>query len=115
MQPWAEVARRTDSILHVSAATLAATTDGTPRDAAVRRAAKALVRVVDVDSAVGFQAGVLRAQATRGRRKARDLTVDALVAATAVGLVPPVTVVTSDADDLRLLLADHDVKVEAIG
>ena len=113
MHARAEVARRTDSILYASAATLAEVTDGSPRDAQVRRVAKAL-RVVDVDADIGFRAGELRSQAARGRRKSRDLTVDALVAATATGLAPPTVVLTSDTDDLDLLLSDHPVQVEGV-
>lgn len=114
MQAWAEVARRTDSVLYASTVTLAEVTDGTPRDAQVRQAARSLVRLVDVDPAVGYQAGALRAQAAKGRRKLRDLTVDALVAATAISFTPPLVVLTSDPEDLNLLLAEHNVKIEAI-
>lgn len=113
MQAWAEVARRTDSVLYASTATLPEVTDGTPRDAPVRHATKALVRLLDVDPATGYLAGAMRA-AAKGHRKARDLTVDALVAATATGLRSPTVVLTSDPDDLQLLLTDHDVKVEAV-
>ncbi|BDZ57164.1 PIN domain-containing protein [Barrientosiimonas endolithica] len=113
MYAWAEVARRTDSIMYASAATLAEVTDGSPRDAQVRRVTKAL-RVVDVDAYIGFRAGELRSQAARGRCKSRDLIVDALVAATATGLAQPTVVLTSDPDDLDLLLADHPVQVEGI-
>lgn len=113
MLAWAEAARRTDSTFYASTATLAEVTDGTPRDARVRRAMNAL-RLVDVDAKIGYQAGTLRSGAMRSRRKARDLTVDALVAATATGLTAPVVVLTSDADDLRLLLSGRDVTVEAI-
>lgn len=112
MQAWAEVIRRTDSILYVSTATLAEITDGTSTDAQVRRAVKA-VRLVDVAETVGYRAGALRAQA-KGRRKARDLTVDALVAATALDLAIPVLVLTSDPRDLRLLLEGSGVAVVAI-
>lgn len=115
IQAWAEVARRTDSIFYASTATLAEVTDGSPRDARVRRAAKA-VRLVEVTEAIGYRAGALRAHGAQGRKKARDLTVDALVAATALSLTPapPVVVLTCDADDLGLLLSGTDVMVEAI-
>lgn len=114
MQAWAEVARRTDSILYASTATLAEVTDGSARDAYVRRLTKGAVRLVDVDDAIGYGAGALRAAAAAGRRKPRDLTVDALIAATAASLIPPVVVLTSDVDDLKLLLSERDIKVEAI-
>ena len=49
MQAWATVARRTDSVLYASAATLAETTDGSPRDAEVRRASQEHARQFDVE------------------------------------------------------------------
>lgn len=112
LQAWATVARRTDSVLYSSTVTLAETTDGSARDALVRRAAKA-VRLVPVSDAIGYRAGALRAAAS-GRRKPRDLTVDALVAATALTLPPPAIVLTTDPSDLRRLLLDTDVAVEGI-
>lgn len=110
MQAWAEVARRTDSTLYASTATLAEVTDGTRRDARIRQAVKA-VRLIEVTDAIGYRAGALRAAAAASRRKPRDLTIDALVAATATGLTPPVVVLTSDRPDLELLLSDTDEKV----
>jgi hypothetical protein len=73
------------------------------------------VRLVAVSEAIGYRAGALRARATTGRRKARDLTADALVAATALELAPPVVVLTSDVADLTLLLAETDVRVDGLG
>lgn len=113
MQAWATVARRTDSVLYASAATLAETTDGSPRDAEVRRAVKA-IRIQPVTEEIGYRAGALRAMASDGRRKPRDLTVDALVAATALTLPAPVVVLTSDPKDLGRLLAGAAVRVEAV-
>lgn len=113
MQAWATMARRTDSTLHASALTLAEVVDGTARDARVRLAAKA-IRIHDVTPDIADDAGRLRASA-RGRRKARDLTVDAVVAATALTLVAPTIVLTGDPADLTLLLAGTDVAVEAVG
>lgn len=72
------------------------------------------VRLIDVDPTIGYRAGELRAAMGASRRELRDLTVDAVVAATALTLPLPVVVLTSDPDDLRLLLADHDVRVEAL-
>jgi predicted nucleic acid-binding protein len=114
MQAWATVARRTDSTLHTSALTLAEVTDGTARDARVRHAAKAL-RVEEVTEEIGYGAGRLRASGASSRRKTRDMTVDAVVAATALALHGPVVVLTSDDGDLDLLLADTPVKVERVG
>lgn len=113
MQAWATFAKRSDSVIFASCLTLAEVIDGTARDVGVRRAAKA-VRVLDVSSEIGYRAGQLRASAAASRRKHRDLTVDAVVAATALTLPTPVVVLTSDPEDLRLLLAGHDVRAEAI-
>lgn len=114
MQAWATVARRTDSTLHASAVTLAEVTDGSPRDAQVRRVVKAL-RVEDVTEEIGYNAGRRRAVAASARRKARDLTVDAVVAATALSFRRPAVALTTDDSDLELLLADTGVKVERVG
>lgn len=114
MQAWATVARRTDSTLHASTLTLAEVTDGTSRDAGVRRIAKA-IRLEVVTADIGYEAGRLRAGAAGTRRKRRDLTVDAVVAATALALPGPVVVLTSDQNDLRRLLVGTPVKVESIG
>lgn len=113
IQAWLVVARRTDSTLHTSAVTLAETSDGTPRDARLRLAVKA-VRVEPVTAAIGYSAGRLRTKAARARRKLRDVTVDALVAATALTLPRPPLVLTSDPSDLALLLAGAPVAVETI-
>lgn len=113
MQAWATFAKRSDSVIYASSLTLAEVTDGSARDVAVRRAVKA-VRLVDVDQDIGYRAGRLRATAAGSRRKHRDLTVDAVVAATALTLPVPVVVLTSDPEDLRLLLAGRDVRIEAI-
>lgn len=114
IQVWMLVARRTDSILYASTATLVEVTDGRLRDARVRRAVKAL-RLREVTEAIGFRAGGLRAGAVASRSKPRDLTVDSIVAATALELPPPVVVLTSDVGDLRLLLSDSAIRVESIG
>ncbi|GAB3749047.1 type II toxin-antitoxin system VapC family toxin [Microlunatus parietis] len=113
MQAWATAARRSDSILHASAVTLAEVTDGTARDADVRRISKAL-RIVPVSEEIGYTAGRLRAGAASTRRKPRDLAVDAIVAATALVLPPPVAVLTGDVSDLRHLLADTEVRIEGL-
>ena len=113
MQAWATFAKRSDSVIHASCLALAEVTDGTARDVAVRRAVKA-VRLVGVEPEIGYRAGQLRAAAAGSRRKHRDLTVDAVVAATALTLPAPVVVLTSDPTDLRRLLAGQDVRVEDI-
>lgn len=113
LQPWATFVRRTDSRMYVSTATLAEATDGSARDAAVRRFMKA-ARPESVTDEIGYAAGRLRTAATAARRKPRDLTADALVAATALTLPAPVVVLTSDGQDLRLLLTGTPVRVEQI-
>lgn len=89
---------------------MAEATDGTTRDAGVRRAAK-VVRLLEVGSEIGYRAGQLRAAAAASRRKHRVLTVDAVVAASAL---TPQIVLTSDPADQRLLLAGQDVWIEAL-
>ncbi len=114
MQAWATFAKRSDSVIYASCLTLAEVTDGTARDVAVRRAVKA-VRLVDVSPEIGYRAGQLRSSAAaESRSKHRDLTVDAVVAATALTLPTPVVVLTSDPEDLRFLLGGHGVRIEAI-
>ena len=114
MQPWVTFARRTDSPLHACTVTLAEVTDGSARDANVRRVVKA-IRLAPVTPDIGYRAGALRAAASPLRRKLRDLTVDAVVAATALTLAVPVVVLTSDDSDLTLLLGGSPVRVERIG
>jgi len=113
IQPWASFARRTDSTFHASTVTLAEVTDGSAGDANVRRVMKA-IRLEAVSAEIGYAAGALRAPAAKSRRKARDLTVDAVVAATALALRAPVVVLTSDDSDLALLLQDTSVRVERL-
>jgi hypothetical protein len=60
MLAWEVVARRTDSALYASALTLVEVTDGSARDANVRRAIKA-VRVRSVDAEQRRTAGESRA------------------------------------------------------
>lgn len=83
-------------------------------DVGVRRVAKT-VRREPVTEQIGYRAGRLRAAASNTRRKARDLTVDAVVAATALSLPEPVVVLTSDPADLTRLLEGTSVKVVRIG
>jgi len=114
MLPWLVWAKRTDSSPHVSTATLAETTDGSPRDANLRRVIKAF-NLEPVTEEIGYTAGRIRASAARSRKKTRDLTIDALVAATAMSLRPPVLVLTSDTADLELLLQGTGITVKSIG
>lgn len=112
--PWLAAVAQTGSTLYVSAATLAETTDGTARDANVRCVVASHAIVRPVDQQVGFSAGRLRAAASRGRKKPRDLTIDALVAATALTLQPPVIVLTADVGDFAALLEGAAVRVHSI-
>jgi predicted nucleic acid-binding protein len=114
MQSWLALAQGTDSSFCISAVTLAETTDGSPRDANVRRAVKGM-ECVEVSEAIGYGAGRLRTKAANLRDKSRDLTVDALIAATALSLYPPVVVLTSDTPDMELLLEGTGVRVHKIG
>lgn len=113
MTGWLKAVRQSDSLLYVSAVTLAEVTDGTARDANVRRALNAM-RVLPVSAEIGYEAGRLRRSASGTRHKLRDLTVDAVVAATALTLVGAVIVLTSDPDDLSLLLQGTSVRVEGL-
>lgn len=71
------------------------------------------IPTVDLPDGVSMRAGALRTRADRVRRKRRDLTVDAIVAATAVQLAPSV-VITADPSDLELLVDGFDVKVSEV-
>ncbi|USQ81417.1 PIN domain-containing protein [Ornithinimicrobium faecis] len=85
---------------------------GSARDAAVWHVVnRVLVATLEETSAA--RAGALRSGGTSTRRKARDLTVDAIVAAAAIDHAPSV-VLTADPADLTLLVQDHDVLVEPI-
>lgn len=110
--PLAIASERLDAELHASALTLAEVTDGSGRDVVIRRVASA-IEIHDTTAAIGFEAGRLRARTARGRRKARDLTVDAVVAASAVAARATV-VLTSDLADLERLLEGMGVRVEPI-
>ncbi|MCL2850421.1 MAG: hypothetical protein FWE61_10315, partial [Micrococcales bacterium] len=93
MYCWAQLAHDADAVLRTSSLTLTETTDGTPRAARVHNALRIFaVRTIEVTDDIAVTAGRLRAQAAKTRRKARDLTVDAVVAATALALPAPVLV-----------------------
>ena len=112
MQEWVTYARRRNFAIFVSAATLDEVLDGSARDAAVYRVLKPLT-ILPVTAEIGGAAGKLRKVASSLRSKPRDLTVDAIVAATACR---PVVILTSDSGDFRLMLGDSkDVSVTRIG
>ena len=114
MRAWVALVKRTRSEMYVSIVTITEATDGSPRDVKVRRALKSVNTPIPPSEPIAFDAGRLRAAAAGSRRKLRDLTVDAVVAATALTLRPPVVVLTSDKPDLDLLLAGTGVQVRAL-
>jgi predicted nucleic acid-binding protein len=115
IQPWLAVVASQQAVMSVSAATLAECVDGSARDAAVHRVVSVEARCEAVTDAIGYEAGRLRARAALGRRKPRELTVDALVVATACTLPRPVVILTSDTSDMDLLLgADHTSRTQGI-
>jgi predicted nucleic acid-binding protein len=105
----------TGSQLYASTVTLTEVSDGSARDARVRRVLRALDSVIPPSETIAFDAGRLRAAAATSRRKPRDLTVDAIVAATALTLRPPVIVLTAGKPDLDLLLDGTGVDVRSVG
>lgn len=107
-----EAARRLDARVVIPSITLAELMAGRAQDAAVWRVVRRFP-VVDIETRIAALAGSLREQALRGRRKKRDLAVDAVVAAVAVRMAPSV-VITADPQDFALLLAGHDARVDAL-
>lgn len=105
-------AQQSDHRVLVPAVVLAEVVTGAPTDVAIRHVL-GRIPTVDLPQGVAMRAGALRARADRARRKRRDLTVEAIVAATAVELAPSV-VLTADTSDLELLVDGFDVRVSAI-
>lgn len=105
-------AQRADHRVLIPAVVLAEVATGAPTDAAIWHVLSK-IPTLDLPQGVAMRAGALRTRAERVRRKKRDLTVDALVAATAVELAPSV-VLTGDPADLELLLDGFDVTVSAV-
>ena len=88
----------------VSAITLTETLRGGPRDAALRRVLSRIT-VVPVTAQIARQAGeLLGATGLCGHRCA----IDAVVAATALGLERPIVLLTSDPDDMNRLIEEPD-------
>lgn len=102
-------ARRLGQRVVVPSIVVAEVMTGRTDDARVSRVLRRLPEA-DVTRKLAAKAGALRERAEGARRKKRDLTVDAVVAAVAIDLVPSV-VLTADVDDLGLLTDGHDVKV----
>jgi predicted nucleic acid-binding protein len=88
----------------VSAITLTETLRGGPRDAALHRVLSRIT-VVPVTAQIARQAGeLLGATGLSGHRCA----IDAVVAATALGLERPIVLLTSDPDDMNRLVEEPD-------
>jgi predicted nucleic acid-binding protein len=68
------------------------------------------LNVEEITRDIAAAAGALRQRGASARRKKRDLTVDAVVAAVALKYAPS-AVVTSDVDDLSLLCSGADIRV----
>lgn len=112
VQAWLERARELDADVIVSAVTLAEVVRGVARDAGLNRVVKA-TDVWPADEQLARRAGRLLGKAGSGA------TIDAIVAATAAagrerhGAIHCV-VLTSDPQDLGVLLADEHVDVVAV-
>ena len=104
-----EPARRNEQRVIVPAIVLAELITGKPADAALWRVLRRLPEA-GITGTISARAGVLRQRAESIRRKKRDLTVDAVVAAVATSVQPSV-VITADLDDLRLLTDGSDVRI----
>lgn len=105
-------AQQADHRVLIPAVVLAEVATGAASDAAIWHVL-GKVPTLDLPQGVAIRAGALRTRAERVRRKKRDLTVDAIVAATAVELAPSV-VLTADIPDLELLVEGFDVKISAV-
>lgn len=105
-------AQQADHRVLIPAVVLAEVATGAPSDASIWHIL-GKIPTLDLSQSVAMRAGALRSRAERVRRKKRDLTVDAIVAATAVELAPSV-VITADKSDLELLLEGFDVKVSEV-
>ena len=105
-------AQQADHRVLIPAVVLAEVATGAPGDAAIWHVL-GKIPTLDLPQGVAMRAGARRARAEGARRKKRDLTVDAIVAATAVELAPSV-VITADTSDLELLVDGFDVRVSTI-
>jgi predicted nucleic acid-binding protein len=105
-------AQQADHRVLIPAVVLAEVATGAPSDASIWHVL-GKIPTLDLSQGVAMRAGALRSRAERLRRKKRDLTVDAIVGATAVEVAPSV-VITADKSDLELLLDGFDVKVSEV-
>ncbi len=99
-----DIARTRRARVAVSAITLTETLRGGPRDATVHRVLSRIT-VVPLTALIARRAGeLLGATGLSGHRCA----IDAVVAATALGLERPVVLLTSDPDDMNRLVEEPD-------
>jgi predicted nucleic acid-binding protein len=98
-----------DQRIVVPVVVLAELMTGGPKDAAYWHVVNRLF-LCDATAKIAARAGALRERAIENRKKKRDLTLDALVAATAESFSPAM-IVTGDADDMELLTAATEVRV----
>ncbi len=105
-------AQQADHRVLIPAVSLAEVATSAPTDAAIWHVL-GKIPTLALPQGVAMRAGALRTRAEKVRRKKRDLTVDAIVAATAVELAPSV-VITADTSDLELLVDGFDVKISAV-
>lgn len=105
-------AQQADHRVLIPAVVLAEVATGAPTDAAIWHVL-GRIPTLDLPEGVAMRAGALRARAERVRRKKRDLTVDAIVAAAAVELAPSV-VLTADKADLEHLVDGFNVRVSQV-
>jgi predicted nucleic acid-binding protein len=106
---WFAAARDNGQRVNLPAVVAAEVITGTASDVGIHRVMKRLI-AEPISWEVAARAGELRERASRVRRKKRDLTVDAIVAAVAIARAPSV-ILTADPDDLELLTEGHDVRV----
>ena len=105
-------AQRSDYRVLIPSVVLAEVASGAASDAAIWHILGRIPTVPLTDEA-SMRAGALRSRAEESRRKRRDLTVDAVVASTAIELAPSV-VITADTHDFELLVDGFDVKVSQV-
>jgi predicted nucleic acid-binding protein len=98
-----------DQRVIVPASVLVEVMSGRPADAAVWHVVRRLP-VHDIDASTAARAGALRDRVVDVRRKKRDLSLDALVVATAAAYEPAV-VVSSDPGDMALLAQGLNITV----
>jgi predicted nucleic acid-binding protein len=104
VRAYLDSARARRARVAASAITLTETLRGGPRDAALHRVLSRII-VVPVTAQIARRAGeLLGATGLSGHRCA----IDAVVAATALGLERPIVLLTSDPDDMNRLVEEPD-------